>query len=145
MITQFNGLTEDEKDLVLQAPALVSVMAASDDKVIDKAGKADAIKLAHLKTFTADGLLLSYYNDAEIDFKKHFEEIVKQFAPFDDVKRGQLQKKIESVKVIIAKLNKEFALTLYASLSKYAEHVKKAEGSVLADFLFPLPIPGLSA
>jgi hypothetical protein len=144
MIKQFNGLTTDEKELLLHVPALVSVLAASDDKGIDKAGKADAIKLAHLKTFTATAVLLPYYNEAEIDFKKHFEEIVKQYAPFDDVKREIMQKKIESVRVVIAKLNKGFGQALYASFSKYSEHVKKAQGSVLVDFLFPLPIPGLS-
>jgi hypothetical protein len=144
MINQFRGLSEEEKGRLLQAPELVSVLAASGDRQIDKAGKADAIKLAHLKTFTADALLLPYYNEVDINFKRHFEAIVKQYAPFDNKTREALRKKIESLNVIIAKLDKGFATTLHASLSRYAAHVKQAQGSTLVDFLFPLPIPGLS-
>jgi hypothetical protein len=111
MIKEFEKLTMEERALLLQAPALVSVLAASGDQAIDKAGKADAIKLAHLKIVTAD---------------------------------AALRREIESLNPIIAKLDTEFAKSLHASLARYEEHVKKAEGSVLVDFIFPLPIPGLS-
>jgi hypothetical protein len=144
MIKEFEKLTMEERALLLQAPALVSVLAASGDQAIDKAGKADAIKLAHLKIVTADAALLPYYKEVHINFKRHFEAIVKRYAPFDDRKRGALRREIESLNPIIAKLDTEFAKSLHASLARYEEHVKKAEGSVLVDFIFPLPIPGLS-
>jgi len=60
MIKEFEKLTMEERALYC-SPGLVSVLAASGDQAIDKAGKADAIKLAHLKIVTADAALLPYY------------------------------------------------------------------------------------
>ena len=65
MKEQFESLTEEEKRLLYKAPVLVSVLASCSLNEVNKAQKADAIKLAHLKTFTAAPLLLSYYAEVE--------------------------------------------------------------------------------
>lgn len=140
----FKKLTKDEIELLLKAPVLVSVLAASRDHKISNEEKADAIKLAHLKTFTADPLLLSYYKEVENNFKHYFEMIVKKYAPFNDVKREELKKEINILNTVIIKLNKKIAKTLHNSLSRYAEHVKKSERSFLGNFIFPIPILGLT-
>ena len=144
MIKQFEKLTKEETELLLKAPILVSVLASSTNHEINKLEKADAIKLAHLKTFTADPLLVKYYNEVEKNFNNYFETIEKKYAPFDDSKREALKKEINNINTIIAKLDKEFANTLHRSLSGYAGHVKKAGRGFLENFIFPLPIPGLN-
>ena len=144
MINQFEKLTSEERELLYKAPVLVSVLASSSFNEVNKAQKADAIKLAHLKTFTAAPLLLSYYAQVEKTFKDQFEDAIKKYFPFDDAKRNDLKKEIERVNKIIGKLDKEYAHTLRNSLDKYARHVKKAAHSVFLDFIFPVPIPGLT-
>ena len=144
MINQFEKLTIEERELLYKAPVLVSVLASSSFNEVNKAQKADAIKLAHLKTFTAAPLLLSYYAQVEKTFKDQFEDAIKKYFPFDDAKRNDLKKEIEKVNKIIGKLDKEYAHTLRNSLDKYARHVKKAAHSVFLDFIFPVPIPGLT-
>ncbi|HVV54284.1 MAG TPA: hypothetical protein VHC47_03100, partial [Mucilaginibacter sp.] len=98
----------------------------------------------HLKTFTADYRMLPYYQEVDKDFKKNFKETVSQYTPFDDANREKLQQQIDKVSTVIAKLDKDFALVLHKSLAAYAEHVKQADMSILANFIFPLPIPGLT-
>jgi hypothetical protein len=144
MENEINKLSAEDRVLLLKAPVLVSVLAASRDHEISKNEKADAIKMAHLKTFTADPILLNYYNEAEINFVKYFEETVKKYAPFDDLKREALKKEISIINNVIAKLDFEFSKTLHNSLSKYAEHVKRSEINVLDDFIFPIPIKSLT-
>ena len=144
MIKQFEKLTKKEIDLLFKAPVLVSVLAASRDREISAKEKADAIKLAHLKTFTAYPLLIPYYKEVEKNFKSYFEAIVKIYAPFDDAKRKTLEQEINSVNVLIGKLDKEFATAFHTSLSDYAEHVRKADNNPLINFVFPLPIEGLT-
>lgn len=144
MIKQFKNLSKKEKELLLKAPILVSVLAASGDHEISRKEKADAIKLAHLQTFMADPILLPYYNEVEKLFTNYFEVIVKQYSPFDEAKREGLKIEIIHLNSIIEKLDKEFAKYLKESLSKYAEHVRKAERSIFVDFLFPVSIPGLT-
>lgn len=144
MIKQFEKLTHEERELLFKAPVLVSVLATCSFSRVNKAQKADAIKLAHLKTFTAIPLLLPYYSEVEKTFKEQFEIAIKKYFPFDDAKRNDLKREIDMVNVVIGKLDKEYAYALHESLEGYARHVKKANHSIFQDFIFPIPIPGLT-
>ena len=143
MIKQFVNLQDKEKELLFKAPALISVYESSSLNEINSTRKSDAIKLAHLRTFAATPLLIPFYIEVEKDFKRHFEEIAKQYAPLDKEKREELKKQIERVEVVLDKLDKEYARTLRSSLNKFANHVKHADRSVLEYFIFPIPMPGL--
>jgi len=144
MVKQFERLTEEERQLLYKAPVLISVLASCSLNEINKQQKTDAIKLAHLKTFTAIPLLISYYIEVEKGFKEEFEYAVKKYSPFDEDKRNEIKKEILKINFIISKLDKDYALTLYAGLDKFAKHVKNARHSIFQDFIFPLPIQGLS-
>jgi hypothetical protein len=137
-------LTTEEQEILLKAPALVSVLASCSLNEVNKAQKADAIKLSHLKTFTANPVLREYYEEVDKRFKTQFDSIVKAYFPFDEDKRNALKQEIERVNVIIAKLDKWYGETLHKSLEGYANHVRKAAHSIFQDFMFPLPIRGLS-
>lgn len=145
MIKQFNELKNEERELLYKAPVLVSVLTSCSLNEINEAQKADAIKLSHLKTFTSNPLLREYYEEVDKQFKNQFEATVKDFFPFDENKRGILKKEIDKVNLIIGKLEITYGKVLHKSLEGYASHVKKATHSVFQDFIFPLPIPGLSA
>jgi hypothetical protein len=144
MIKQFKILTTEECELLLKGPALVSVLASCSLNKISKVQKADAIKLSHLKTFTANPILREYYEEVDKQFETQFDCIVKVYFPFDENKRQALKKEIEQLNLIIAKLEKTFGEILHKSLDGYANHVRKAAHSVFQDFIFPLPIHGLS-
>ena len=144
MIKQLEKLTTDERSLLHKAPVLVSVLASCSFNEVNKNQEADAIKLAHLKTFTAIPLLLPYYREAEITFKEQFETAIKKYFPFNEAKRNELKGEIDKVNLVIGKLDKEYAHALHKSLEGYANHVKKAAHSIFQDFIFPMPIPGLS-
>lgn len=143
MIRQFVNLQDKEKELLLKAPALISVYESSSLNEINSTRKADAIKLAHLRTFAATPLLIPFYIEVEKDFKMHFEEIAKQYAPLNKEKRDELKKEIESIEPVLDKLDKEYARTLRSSFNKFARHVQHADRSILEYFIFPLPMPGL--
>ena len=144
MIAQFERLTEEERQLLYKAPVLVSVLASCTFNEVNKAQKADAIKLSHLKTFTAVPLLLSYYGEVEKVFKEQFEYVVERYFPFDKNKQDEIKKELKKINAIIGKLDKDYALAMHTSLNKFAIHVKKARHSIFQDFIFPLPLQGLT-
>jgi len=144
MIPQFKKLTDQEQELLYRAPVLISVLASCSEKEINKAKKKDAIKLAHLKTFTADPLLIPYYTEVEKNFGTQFEAAEKQYCPFDENKRNELSNEIEHVNQIIAKLDPFYGRVLSRSFKKYENHVRRANHSVFQDFIIPLQIPGLN-
>ncbi|MEO8860384.1 MAG: hypothetical protein ABI358_03120, partial [Ginsengibacter sp.] len=69
---------------------------------------------------------------------------IKQYFPFDEAKRIALKKEINTVNLTIEKLDKEYAQALNKSLENYTNHVKRAAYTVFMDFIFPLPMPGLT-
>lgn len=144
MIEYFKDLTEEEKEILLKAPVLVSVFAASINHHISNAAKTDAIRLAHLKTFTAVPLLRPYYKEVEKNFRNYFESTTKQFAPFDQGKIELLKNELNKINIVISKLDNEFGQTLRASLTKYADHVKKSEHLFVESFFFPFLINGFT-
>jgi len=144
MIKQFEQLTDEERALLYKAPVLVSVLAACSHNEINPAQKRDAIRLAHLKTFTAAPLLLPYYAEVEKTFVAQFEAAEKEYYPFNEEKREALQKELNKVYKVMQKLDTTYAQALQTSLERYASHVKRSAHSVFQDFIFPLHIPGLS-
>jgi hypothetical protein len=145
MVKQFEHLSPEEQELLFKAPVIVSVLASCNHNTINEIQKKDAVKLAHFKTFTAAPLLLPYYNEIDKNFKEEFEAMVKKYSPFDDENRLALKNELIKIKSIISKLDPGYAQLLVKSLEKYSRHVKKAGHSVIEDFIFPIPIPGLSA
>ena len=138
MIAQLEKLNPKEQELLIKAPVLLSVLASCSEHVINKTQKSDAIKLAHIKTFTAVPELQPYFKEAEKNFKEYFEEIAKQYYPFDEVHRNLLKLEIQNIQKIIAKLSPSYGKALSKSLERYTIHVKRATYSIFQDFIFPL-------
>jgi len=140
MIPQFEKLNLQEQKLLIKAPVLLSVLASCADHSINKTQKAEAIRLAHIKTFTAIPELQPYFKEVENNFKEHFEETARRYYPFDEAQRDLLKTEIKNVQDIIPKLNPFYARALTRSLERYAGHVKRATHTVFRDFIFPLVI-----
>lgn len=138
MIAQLEKLDPEEQELLINAPVLLSVLASCSEQVINKTQKSDAIKLAHIKTFTAVPELQPYFKEAEKDFKEHFEQIAGQYYPFDGARRNLLKLEIQKIQKIIAKLSPSYGKALSKSLERYTIHVKRATFSIFQDFIFPL-------
>lgn len=146
MIRQFEKVSTEDRNLLAKASVLVSVLASGsfNDVKKSKSQKTYAIKLAHLKTFTAMPLLLPYYAEVEKGFKEEFEAAIRKYFPFDGAKRTGLKKEMDKTNLVITKLDKEYAEALVKSFERYTKHVKKAAHSIFQDFIFPMPIPGLT-
>ena len=143
MIPQFKDLTLHEQELLIKAPVFLSVLASCSERGINQKQKADAIKLAHIKTFTAVPELQPYFREVEKNFKEHFEEAAVKYYPFDEKHRRLLKIEIKNIQEIIKRLNPAYASALGKSLERYVIHVKRATYSVFRDFIFPLAMPDL--
>lgn len=145
MISQFENLTSEEKELLLKTPVLLSVLASCSNQEINAIQKADAIKLSHLKPFTADSSLIPFYVEVEKTFERDFEVIAQENRPFDEVSCSRLKNTIKQTYPVLKKLDREYATKLLRSFEKYEHHVKRAAHNIVEDFIFPVPIRGLNA
>ena len=74
---QFSTLTKEEREALLKFPAYITLLAANSDGLLDKAEKKEALKLEHIKTFSADPLLKEFYQEADKVFKNNLETLAE--------------------------------------------------------------------
>ncbi|MBC7388597.1 MAG: hypothetical protein H7329_05260 [Opitutaceae bacterium] len=139
------NLSPEESHELLTAPAYISLLAATHDGEMDDTEKKAAIKLTHLKTFSSDEFLNSFYKEVETNFTSLVDEVYHAL-PHDAAEREiALRNKLHSIENIVAKLPAEYGQRLKHSFESYSWHVAQSHRSVSEDFLIPLKIKGLTA
>ena len=140
----FEKLTKEQKALLLKAPALVSILAAGTDHIMDEREKADAIDMSHLRTFTSDPLIQPYYREVEKVFKPQLEQLIRLHIPLNEFSKIAIKDEIDEINKLLGKMDREFAKALKKSLNSYAKHVHNADRNVIEYFVLPLDITGLN-
>ncbi len=135
----YKDLSPEEKSPLLDAPAIVSVLSAiSNDGIIDANEKADAIKLAHLRTFTAADILKEFYTEVDKNFESSLNRIIDNL-PADEQKREKhLSSQLSKCTPVLSKLDREFSLTYIDSLKSFAKHVFHSNAHFLEYFILPV-------
>ncbi|MBL6447724.1 hypothetical protein JMN32_15505 [Fulvivirga sp. 29W222] len=144
MKNQLSKLSEEDRALLLRAPALFSLLAASTDGPITHSEKAEAIELSHLRTFTAPPTLQPYYREVEKIFQPELEKLIEKYSPITDEQQEALQREAESVYAVLDKLDENFKFDMVVSLKSYARHVGRVHTNFLEYFVFPLSIWGIT-
>ena len=141
----FENLTPEESHQLMSAPAYISLLAATHDGEMDDTEKKAAIKLTHLKTFSSDEFLNSFYKEVETNFTTLIDNVYHTL-PNDAAEREiTLRNNLHHIDSIVAKLPMEYGQKLKHSLESYSWHVSQSHKNVSEDFLIPLKIRGLTA
>ena len=140
----FKVLSIKEKKALLKFPAYITLLAANFDGLLDKAEKKEAIKLEHIKTFSADPLLKEFYLEADKVFKNNLEQINKKLPKERDRRETAIKVELVKLEKIILKMGEDYTSAMHRSMKSFKDHVSKAHHNVLIDFIFPMPIKGLS-
>lgn len=139
MSTEIENLNQEDKDILLNAPAVVAILAAiSDDGEVSKHEKSESIKLSHLRTYTSDKQLHSYYKEAEKVFESNFDKIMSELPEEWKEKEAHLEARITQLNEVLPKLNEVYAKTLVDSLKSFARHVFKSNSHFLDYFVLPV-------
>lgn len=138
------GLSIKEKKALFRFPAYISLLAANSDGMLDKAEKKAAVKFSHIKTYSCDPLLADFYAEAEKHFEENIEELDKGLPEGRDKREKVISDELAELEKIVAKLGKEYVTVMHRSMKSFKEHVSKAHHNVLVDFIFPVPLEGLT-
>lgn len=122
----------------------MALIAANYDDKLDESDKKKAIKFAHIKTFSCDPILSEFFHEADKVFANNIEQLDKDL-PHDKVLREEaIKKELARLHVLVSKMGANYAATMFRSMNSFKEHVSKHYHNVLLDFVFPLPIHGLT-
>ena len=143
-MNQFKNLSLHDTEALLKFPAYISMLAANSDDKLDETEKKVAIKFAHTKTFSCDPLLSEYYQEADKVFESNISQLDNDLPKNVKSRDAAIKYELLNLDKIVEKLGKKYDNVMHKSMKSFKEHVSRAHHNVLVDFLFPIPIPGLT-
>ncbi len=144
IMKDFTELSDKDKELLLQFPAYVSLLAANMDDEIDQEEKKAALWLTHIKTFSTEPALHAFYKQAETIFEKNMQLLDDQLPKTRAERTEAIQEALLKIDQVLHKMNTDYVSSLRRSMKSYKNHVSKAHRNILEYFIFPLPIEGIS-
>jgi len=138
------NISETENEALLKFPVYVSLLAALKDSKLDEAEKKSAIKFSHIKTYSCDPLLTSFYEAADKVFEKNMLQVDEDLPVKNEARVAAIKKELLNLEKIVLKLGEEYTMVMHRSMNSFKEYVSKAHDNVLVDFIFPMPIKGLT-
>jgi hypothetical protein len=138
----FKELTESQNKKLLKLPCLISLLAANYK--LDTKERQAAIKFSHIKTYSCDPLLFKFYEEADKYFENNILQLDKDL-PFEKLEReAEINKELIILENLVQKLDGENVSAIHSCMNSFKEHVSQAHHNILQDFIFPIPIKGLS-
>ena len=139
MAKEIDKLDSIDRGIILRAPAIVALLGAvSDDGVVSADEKADAVRLAHLRTYTSKPILHNYYKEVDKCFENDFDNILAQLPEDWKGKERFLENRLTNLDPVLQKLDPVYAEELVSSLKSFAKHVFKSNSNFLQNFLLPI-------
>lgn len=140
----FTTISEYERNLLLDYPIYISLLAANKDGEFDEKEKKAALELYKTKMHASNPLLDEYYSASEKDFENRLIKMDEKL-PKDRITRDNvINKELEYLSNVLYKLDQTYSEALIQSMKSFQEHVSKAHRNALLNFIFPIPISGLS-
>jgi hypothetical protein len=143
-MNHINNISEKENEALLKFPVYISLLAVNSDGKLDEIEKKSVIKFSHIKTYSCDPLLTSFYAEADKSFEMNMLQLDKDLPVKKEERAAVIKKELLNLENIVLKLGKEYATVMHRSMKSFKEHVSKAHDNVFVDFIFPMPIEGLT-
>ncbi len=135
----FQNLNEEDFKFLLDTPIWLSLMAAyTADGKVSKHEKAEAVKLAHLRTFTAAKSLREYYAKVEDHFAERFDKLDSRLPKDEHDRDLYLRTQLKRLPEVLKKLDSDIMQSMEESLESFYEHIFKADVSFFQYFALPI-------
>jgi hypothetical protein len=133
----YKDLSENERHMLLEFPAYVSLLAANADGHMSDKEKQKAISITHMKTYSCDPLLTPFYKDADKVFMENIDRLDAVLPKTKKEREEAIKASLNELEPLLNKLGKDYSWTMRQSMKSYAQHVSKVHGNVLVSFLIP--------
>lgn len=130
MIPEFKELSQKESQLLLQTPALVTVLIAAADSQIDESETNWAEKVVGYRQKIGEKDLFEYYEAVDENFKATINALTSDNKGTQE-RIANITTTLETLNTILPKLDTEFAAKLVKSWRSLALQVAKSSGGFL--------------
>jgi hypothetical protein len=131
MISELQELSAEERQLMYDAPILVSVLIAGADDNIDAREIRRAIKIAEEKAQNLKAHIIEFYVGVSEDFDVKLADKIRQYPSSAVDRTPLLSKHIARLNPILSKIDKTFAIVYHHSLREISRTIAKSSGGLL--------------
>lgn len=130
----FAHLSEQEKQLLIDALPYITLLIASADGSIDDKEIQFAEKLAYIRSYLKDNPLHEIYADAAAIMDQRIKDLLSEAPEEYDQRIAFFSEKLAQLNDVLAKLDIATASELYKSWRTFALQIAKASGGFLGAF-----------
>ena len=131
MISEFEKLRDDEREVLYKAPILVSILIAGADGKIDRSEQRKAIDVVRSRQSRVGEQLLKYYKVVGENFEEKFIQHLAELPAGIEQRNKAITLELRKLNFIFAKIDKNYAYKLRASLKDLAKKIAESSGGVL--------------
>lgn len=126
MLSKIEHLSASEKQLILEAPIMVSALVAGSDGDFRPEEIAQAVKIIHIKTYSETRDVSGVYKTIDGHTEASIDDFIKHLPHTTFERNKVLSEKLSGLNHIFPKLDPNFAVDLYKSLKELAYYVSNA-------------------
>ncbi|MBK6339990.1 MAG: hypothetical protein IPH74_15515 [Bacteroidetes bacterium] len=133
-IASLSQLSTEEVNLVLNTPALVSLLIGGADNNFDNEEKERAKKIVAFRKTTGDPLLFEYFNLVEETFENEIQILSERYSGDALERNSKITEELVKLNEILPKMDHNYANALLQNWRTLAKGVAEASGGFLGMF-----------
>jgi hypothetical protein len=130
MQSKLDVLSDQEKELLLDAIPMITILIGGADGILDDKEQEWAEKITIYRSHTNTSDLRAYYEEVSLRLRDRIEDLLKALPAEAKERNVNLSKIMSGLNPILKKLESGFSYTLYHDFLSFARHVAKATGGV---------------
>lgn len=127
----FQELSDEQHKLLVDAPALITILVAGADGNIDEQELNWAEKLTHIRSYAEPEALNQYYEEVERGFSATFDAYLSSLPNELSLREKAISSELSKINNVLACMDNPIAYRLYESFTSFAKHIAKASGGFL--------------
>ena len=131
-VLQFNQLTQEEKELLIASPALITYLIGGSDDNFDTKEEVQSSHIVRLRANNGDALLFDFYKIVEENYFEQLDSTVKKYEKYPLKERTEILKnELSKLNTILPKIDSLYAGALLKSFRSLAKTVAEASGGLM--------------
>ena len=126
MLSKIEHLSSAEKNLIVNAPLLISALVSGSDGEFTPSEIQQAVKIIHIKTYSETRDVSGVYKTVDGHTEESIEMLISSLPESTTERNEMLISMLKGLNDIFPKLDNVFAHDLYSSLKELAFYVSNA-------------------
>lgn len=131
MLKQFESLSKEDRQIMMDAIPLVTILIAGADGKIDKKETERAARIQKVRSYDAAKELAPYYKEVGKTFDNRLNELLAELPAGLEKRQEAISQRLAKLNDVFTKVDHFYAKNFYDDLLSFSDHVAKSSGGIL--------------